>query len=85
MRMTEIAEARLRRTATSYCNIDSLAKGQWPPIGEEGVFTRVRLMPNTTVFLLDIIDSNSSTYTNNRNTERARKARNTAELSTKDA
>jgi hypothetical protein len=41
MRMTEIAEARLRRTATSYCNIDSLAKGRWPPIGEEGVFTRV--------------------------------------------
>ena len=41
MRMTEIAEARLRRTATSYCNIDSLAKEQWPPIEEEGVFTRV--------------------------------------------
>jgi hypothetical protein len=41
MRMTEIAEARLRRTAASYCNIDSLAKGQRPPIGEEGVFTRV--------------------------------------------
>jgi hypothetical protein len=40
-RMTEIAEARLRCTATSYCNTDSLAKGQWPPIGEEGVFTRV--------------------------------------------
>jgi hypothetical protein len=41
MRMTEIAEACLRRTATSYCNIDSLAKGRWPPIREEGVFTRV--------------------------------------------
>jgi hypothetical protein len=41
MRMTEMAEARLRRTATSYCNIDSLAKGRWPPIGEEGVFARV--------------------------------------------
>jgi len=39
--MTEIAEARLRRTATSYCNMDSLAEGQWPLIGEEGVFTRV--------------------------------------------
>jgi hypothetical protein len=36
-----MAEARLRRTATSYCNIDSLAKGRWPPIGEEGFFTRV--------------------------------------------
>jgi hypothetical protein len=41
MRMTEIAEARLRCTATSYCNVDSLAKGQWPLITEEGVFTRV--------------------------------------------
>jgi hypothetical protein len=41
MRMTETAEARLRRTATSYCNVDSLAKGQRPLIGEEGVFTRV--------------------------------------------
>ena len=41
MRMTEIAKARLRRTATSYCNIDSLAKGQRPLIGKEGVFTRV--------------------------------------------
>ena len=41
MRMTEIAEARLRRTATSYCNVDSLAKGKRPLIGEEGVFTRV--------------------------------------------
>lgn len=55
MRMTEIAEARLRRIATAYCNIDSLAKGQWPLIGEEGVFTRAA----GTVFLLDIIDSNS--------------------------
>jgi hypothetical protein len=27
MRMTAIAEARLRRTATSYCIVDSLAKG----------------------------------------------------------
>jgi hypothetical protein len=41
MRMMEIAEARLRRKATSYCNIDSLAKGQRPLIREEGVFTRV--------------------------------------------
>ena len=41
MRMTEIAEARLRCIATSYCNVDSLAKGEWPLIGEEGVFTRV--------------------------------------------
>jgi hypothetical protein len=41
MSMTEIAKARLRRTATSYCNVDSLAKGQRPFIGEEGVFTRV--------------------------------------------
>jgi hypothetical protein len=36
-----MAEARLGRTATYYCNIDSLAKGQWLPIGEEGAFTRV--------------------------------------------
>lgn len=28
MGMMEIVEARLRRTATSYCNMDSLAKGQ---------------------------------------------------------
>jgi hypothetical protein len=28
MRMTEMAEARLRRTATSYCDKDSLAEGQ---------------------------------------------------------
>jgi hypothetical protein len=37
----EIAEARLRRTATSHCRMDSLAKGQWPRIGEEGSFTGV--------------------------------------------
>ena len=42
MSITVIAEARVRRTATSHCNIDSLAKGQWPPIGE-GVFTRVEV------------------------------------------
>jgi hypothetical protein len=53
MRMTAIAEARLRRTATSYCIVDSLAKVQWPLIEEEGVFTRAA----ATVFLLDIMDS----------------------------
>lgn len=38
--LTENAKARLRRTASSYYNIDSLAEEQWPTIGEEGVFTR---------------------------------------------
>jgi hypothetical protein len=37
----EIAEARLRRMATSHYRMDSLAKGQWPPVGEEGVVTGV--------------------------------------------
>jgi hypothetical protein len=37
----EIAGARLRRTATSHCRMDSLAKGQWSSTGEEGVFTGV--------------------------------------------
>lgn len=55
MRMMAIDEARCRRAATSYCIVDSLAKGQCPPIGEEGVFTRA----TATVFLLDIIDNNS--------------------------
>jgi hypothetical protein len=50
MKMTAIAEARLRRTATSYCTEDSLAEGQCP-LREEGVFT----LATATVFLLDII------------------------------
>ena len=41
MRMMVIAEACLRRTATSYCIVDPLAKVQWPLIAEKGVFTRV--------------------------------------------
>jgi hypothetical protein len=36
-----IAKGCLRRIATSYCIVDSLAKGQWPLITEKGVFTRV--------------------------------------------
>jgi len=40
-RMMVIAKSCLRRIATSYCVIGSLAKGQWPPIIDEGVFTRV--------------------------------------------
>jgi hypothetical protein len=45
MRITETAKAHLRRTATSYCDIDALAEGRWPPIREEGVFTRVEAHP----------------------------------------
>jgi hypothetical protein len=41
MRMIAIAKAHLRRATTSYCIVDLLAEGQWPPIEEEGVFTRV--------------------------------------------
>jgi hypothetical protein len=41
MRMIVIAKVCLRRIATSYCIVDSLAKGQWPLITEKGVFTRV--------------------------------------------
>ena len=41
MRMIVIAEACLRRTATSYCIVSLLAKGQRPLIAEKGVFTRV--------------------------------------------
>jgi hypothetical protein len=41
MRMMVIAKACLKRTATPYCIVDSLAKGRWPLITEKGVFTRV--------------------------------------------
>lgn len=52
MRMTEIAEARVRRTAISDCIVDSLAKRQWP-LTVEGVFIRAI----ATVFLLDNMHS----------------------------
>lgn len=54
-RMAATAEARARRTATSYYITDLLAEGQWPPIAQEGVLIRV----TTTVLFLDSIHSNS--------------------------
>lgn len=53
-RMCMRTEARLRRTATSYGIVDSLAK-VWQPIGDEGVFT----WATATLFLLDDIHGNS--------------------------
>jgi hypothetical protein len=53
--MKAIAGAVLRRTVTSYCIVGSLAEGERPYVGEEGVFTQA----TTTVFVLDIIHSDS--------------------------
>jgi hypothetical protein len=43
-RMMAIAGALQKRTATSYCIVDSLARGQWPSIGEKGAFTWASIM-----------------------------------------
>jgi hypothetical protein len=55
MRTMVTAEARLRRIATSYCIVDSLAKRQCLLIGDEWVFTG----DTATVLPLDIMDINS--------------------------
>jgi hypothetical protein len=43
--ITVATETHVRRTATAYCIMDSLAEGQRPPFGEGGGSTRATAIP----------------------------------------